>query len=135
MAGSLIVVDASCLYEILSGGKQRHLVMEAMAAADELAAPELIDVEVTGLVRRDAQRGRLDGTRCDLALDLLADWPAERYPHRPFIPRVWELRDNVRTADAFYVALAEVLDASVITFDGRLSRASGLRCPVIALGE
>lgn len=132
MAG-LIVVDASVLYEVLAQGARASLVHAALAEVDEFAAPELIDVEVTGLVRRDASRALLDETACHQALNNLVDWPGKRYPHRPFAWRVWDLRDNVRTHDAYYVALAEALDAPLLTLDARLARATGPRCPMLIL--
>ena len=130
----MIVVDASCLYEVLTRGPLATQVQQALAQEEDYAAPELIDVEVTGLIRRDAHLGVLDATRCDIALSSLTDWPADRYSHQPFIWRVWELRDNVRTSDAFYVALAEALDVPLLTLDARLSRATGPRCEVIVPG-
>jgi len=127
----LIVVDASVLYEVLTAGPLASVSAAALADAQDHAAPEVVDVEVTGLIRRDAQREVLDGTRSQWALDRLRDWPGDRFPHRPFIGRVWQLRDNVRTMDAFYVALAEALDVPLLTLDSRLARASGVACEVI----
>jgi predicted nucleic acid-binding protein len=74
--------------------------------------------------------GRLDRTAAEQAIDDLRDWPGERFGHRSLIERVWELRESVRGWDAFYVALAEVLDAPLLTADRRLGRVTGLRCPV-----
>jgi predicted nucleic acid-binding protein len=53
-----------------------------------------------------------------------------RYPVFAMLARVWELRDNLSPYDASYVALAELLGCSLLTADGRLSRAPCLRCPV-----
>jgi predicted nucleic acid-binding protein len=44
--------------------------------------------------------------------------------------RVWELRDNVTGYDAAYLALAEVLDCPLVTFDGRLGAAPGHRASI-----
>jgi len=60
----------------------------------------------------------------------LADVGIRRYPHRALLPRIWELRHNVTPYDAAYVALAEVLDAPLLTADARLADASGIRCAV-----
>ena len=127
----LVVVDASVLYEVITAGPRAPSARAALASAQDHAAPELVDVEVTGLIRRDAQRHVIDGTRSQWALDRLKDWPGDRFPHLPFINRVWQLRENVRTNDAFYVALSEALDVPLLTFDGRLARANGLTCEVI----
>jgi predicted nucleic acid-binding protein len=127
----LVVVDASVLYEVLSSGPRFEAAMAALRGAEDSAAPELIDVEVLGLIRRDAARGAIDATHGRWAVAQVADWPGERYPHQPFDERVWELRHNVRTADAFYVALAEALNVPLLTLDSRLSRATGIACEVI----
>ncbi len=129
----LIVVDASALYEVLAHGARASAVHGVLAEVDDFAAPELIDVEVTGLIRRDAGRALLDDTGCHQALNNLVDWPGERYPHRPFAWRVWELRHNVRTSDAYYVALAETLDVPLLTLDMRLAQATGPRCPMVTV--
>lgn len=131
----LIVVDASVLYEVITAGPLAPAATAALASAHDHAAPEIIDVEVTGLIRRDAQRHVIDGTRSQWALDRLRDWPGDRFPHRPFIGRVWHLRENVRTTDAFYVALAEALDVPLVTLDGRLARTSGVNCQVLVPGD
>jgi predicted nucleic acid-binding protein len=65
--------------------------------------------------------------------DDLRTWPGERYGQRALLDRVWDLRGNVRGWDAFYVALAEALDATLLTLDHRLGRAAGLRCAIEVL--
>jgi predicted nucleic acid-binding protein len=65
----------------------------------------------------------------------LRDWPAERFGHRMLLARAWELRDRVRTWDALYVALAEALDATLITLDERLGSVAGLDCQVEVVGS
>lgn len=127
----LIVVDASALYEVLIGTATGRTVGEQMLAADDLAAPAVVDVEVLGVIRRQEMQGLIDPTAAQQAVDDLEIWPAERYDHRPFVARAWELRRNLRTWDAFYVALAEALDATLLTTDERLIGASGPRCPVV----
>lgn len=66
----------------------------------------------------------------DRALTDLRDWPGHHIPVGGLLDRAWELRDNVRPYDALYVALAEALDATLVTLDGRLARAPGPRCPI-----
>lgn len=77
--------------------------------------------------------GRLDARRAELALVDLMDLPLERAPHRPLLPRCWELRQNLTPYDASYVALAEALEAVLITADARLAAAPGIRCEVSVL--
>lgn len=128
----MIVVDASGLYEVITEGPQGEWVREKLTKSDELFAPELIDVEIVGLLRRDVAAQLLDSSRAEIALAELIDWPGERIPHRSLNRRVWDLRSNVRTSDAYYVALAEVLRCPLLTLDARLSRASGPGCQFIS---
>ena len=90
-----------------------------------LHAPHLLDVEVAQVVRRYAASGDIDAERGRAALDDLADLPLHRYPHDILLPRVWELRNNLTAYDAVYVALAEALDAPLLTCDGRLAGSAG----------
>lgn len=130
----MIVVDASALYESLTNGPHAHDVRRVLLSEEEQAAPYVIDAEITGLLRRDLLMGALDTTTCTLALHELMDWPGERIPTDPFLERVWDLRATVRTWDAFYVALAEVLDCPLVTLDARLTRATGPRCTFTLIG-
>jgi predicted nucleic acid-binding protein len=104
-----------------------------MSLDPDHAAPHVIDAEVLGIIRRDRLLGRLDETAARQAVEDLRDWPAERFGHRLFLDRAWELRDRVRTWDAFYVALAEALDTTLLTLDARLGRVRGLECQVEVL--
>ena len=129
--GPMIVIDASCIYDIVTGAEDASDVRAIIQHYDDPVAPHLVDVEVIGLIRRDFQRAKLDLSAAELAVNELQIWPGERFDHRAFLHRVWELRGNVRTTDAFYVALAEALKVPLLTFDKRLSRAPGIRCEVI----
>lgn len=105
-----------------------------MALDADQAAPHVIDVEVFSVVRREYRLGRLDQTAADQAIEDLETWPGERFGHRLLLARAWELRDSVRGWDAMYVALAEALDATLITTDARLGAAQGPSCPIEVLG-
>lgn len=126
----MLVVDAGCLFEIVAGTREAEPVRERLAADQDWAAPHLVDVEVYGVIRDKHCAGRLDRTTAAQAVEDLSDWPGERFAHRMFLARAWELRDNVRGWDAMYVALAEVLDAVLLTTDSRLARAVGPRCRI-----
>lgn len=130
----MLVVDASVLYEVLTNGEHAAAARALLATEPDQAAPQLIDAEVIGLLRRDAMQGSLDETSAHLAVLELASWPADRFAMSPFLDRVWELRANVRTWDAFYVALAEALDCRVVTLDRRLAAATGPRCEIQVVG-
>ncbi len=78
--------------------------------------------------------GRLDARRAALALEDLDALPIYRAPHRRLLLRCWELRDNLTIYDAAYVALAELLDAELLTSDRRLARSAGPRCHIEVVG-
>ena len=82
------------------------------------------------VLRRHNLSGVLPSERARLALSRLRITRLTRYPHAPFWPRIWDLRDNLTAYAAAYVALAETLDAPLVTTDGRLARASGHRATV-----
>ena len=52
---------------------------------------------------------------CACTLADLAALAARRAPHRPLLPRCWELRDNLTVYGAAYVALAEAMDTALLT--------------------
>jgi predicted nucleic acid-binding protein len=122
----MIVVDASALLEALLRTPDGGAVEERLLDHREtLHAPHLLDVEVAQVIRRYAANGEIDGERGRAALADLADLPLNRYPHYFLLPRVWDLRHNFTAYDAVYVALAEALDAPLITRDQRLAAAAG----------
>ena len=90
-----------------------------------LHAPHLIDVEVAQVIRRYAAVGEIEPERGVTALADLADMHFRRYPHDLLLPRVWALRHNLTAYDAVYVALAEALDAPLLTRDQRMAGAAG----------
>lgn len=89
-----------------------------------LHAPELIDVEVTQVLRRYSMAGQLDTERGRAVLTDLMDFPMRRHPHGVLLQRAWELRHNLSAYDAVYLALAESLGASLLTDDHRLVTAA-----------
>lgn len=126
----MLVVDASCVAEVVLAGPDAEPVRERLESDREQAAPHLVDAEVLGVVRRARLRRELDGTAARQAIDDLESWPATRVDHRPLLQRAWQLRDSVSAPDALYLALAEALDATLLTLDRRLARAAGRRCRV-----
>jgi predicted nucleic acid-binding protein len=122
----LIVVDASAVIEVLLGtAAASRLVERLFAEGETLHAPHLLDVEVAQVLRRYALAGVFAPERGAEALEDLADFPIARYPHQPFLSRIWELRHNVTAYDAAYLALAEVLAAPLVTRDAKLVSAAG----------
>jgi predicted nucleic acid-binding protein len=126
----MLVVDASCLFEVVADRPRSAQIAARLAADTDQAAPHVIDVEVLAVIRAQHLRGRLDGTAAGQAVADLRDWPGERFGHRWLLDRVWQLRDSVRGWDAFYVALAEAFDATLLTLDARLARSHGPTCRI-----
>jgi predicted nucleic acid-binding protein len=125
----VIVIDASVLATALGDDGDNGDTARERLRGEELAAPEIIDLEVASVWRRTLT----DERRAGIALADLADLPLRRAPHLPLLPRCWELRHNLTPYDAAYVALAEALEVALVTADRRLSRAAGIRCAVDVL--
>ena len=126
----MVVVDASVLATALADDGADGDAARARLASQELAAPELIDLEVASVFRHQVARGKLDPRRAGLALRDLDELPMVRAPHRHLLGRCWELRENVSIYDAAYVALAEALGSALLTADARLAKAPGVRCRI-----
>ena len=122
----MIVVDASAaLSGLFNDGPARDTL-----STQQLHAPHLIDSEVASGLRRRVAAGQLDDSQGWAALDAWRRLAVARYAVHGLLDRVWELRHHLSAYDAGYVALAEALNCSLLTADARLSRASGLRCPI-----
>jgi len=126
----VIVVDASVMAPAVGDDGPAGERARSWLQHEDLAAPEVVDLEVLSVLRRAARTGRLDARRSAQALGDLRSMRLHRAPHRPLLPRIWELRPTVTAYDAAYVALAELLDTTLLTADGRLARASGPRCRI-----
>ena len=127
-----LVVDASALIDYLAAGTPT-IPLAAQLRANELHVPEICDIEVVSGLRRAALSGTTSAEAISLLLLDYVDLPIERHRHLPLLGRCWELFENFTPADATYVALAERLDAPVLTTDGRLTRAIRERTSVEAL--
>ncbi len=128
----MIVLDASAAVAVLLNlGSGAPRIRERMdRAGDDLHAPHLFEIEVLNVLRRYALNDKLSPARAHLALDRLSTMSISRYPHTAMLPRIWELRNNVSAYDAAYIALAETLEATLVTRDARLARAPGIRAEV-----
>lgn len=127
----MIVVDASVMIEVLLV-TPAALAIEAKLfdPSQTLHSPHLLDLEVAQVLRRYCASGEMTDERAQEALADLASLSVNRYPHEPFLRRVWELRHNVTAYDAAYVALAEALDAPLWTRDQGLASAPGPRAVI-----
>ena len=129
----MLVVDASVLATALADDGADGETARGRLLGQDLAAPELIDLEVASVLRRQLSAKKLDARRALLALDDLLDLPIRRARHRPLLRRCWELRANLSVYDAAYVALAEALEAPLVTADARLASAAGVKCAIEVL--
>ena len=117
----MIVLDASAALEVLLGTPAAEPIAHRIFdSAESLHVPHVFDVEVLQIVRLYHRMGEIDAERGREAVEDLEDLAAERYPHMPLLPRIWELRENATAYDAAYLALADLLDAPLVTCDGRL---------------
>ena len=122
----MIVLDASALIEaLLHTPASRTVDPYLFDPAQTLHAPHLLDIEIAQVLRRYAAHGDISQPAALAALTDLADLPIRRYPHDLLLPRIWALRHNLTAYDAAYVALAEALDAPLLTRDRRLATAPG----------
>lgn len=128
----MIVIDASAeVAVLLNVGPEVEDIRNRIARPGEtLHVPHLFDVEVLHALRGLSLRGTVSPERSRLALSRLSDTQFTRYPHTTLMGRIWELRENLTAYDATYVALAEALDAPLVTTDARLAQASGIRAAV-----
>ena len=126
----MLVVDASVMAPIVADGGGDGDRYRARIRGQELAVPDLLRIEVTSVLRRQLGVGTIDHTQAVGALDDLLALPLVVYPTAPLLRRAWALRDDLTAYDACYVALAELLDCTLLTADVRLSRAPGIRCTV-----
>jgi len=129
----VLVVDASVLVVALADDGADGDRARQRLKGEELAAPELVDLEVASVLRKQLAVGSLDSRRAQLSLADLADLAIHRAPHLPLLARCWELRENMTIYDAAYVALAEILEVSLLTADTRMARAPGPTCNIDVL--
>lgn len=121
----MIVVDTSAVLGVLAGRPAADGLAERIGEDGDLQAPHLIDVELVNALRRLVASGELSEDRASDVRSDFGDLAIVRYAHYPFTDRMWELRHNLTAYDAAFVALAETLDAPLLTCDARLARSSG----------
>jgi predicted nucleic acid-binding protein len=125
-----LTCDASAVVALLADdGQAGHWAAETLTGAD-LVAPALLPFEVANILRRHELAGLVDGGQSAQAHADLLDLAIEYWPYDLLAARTWELRRNLPAYDASYVALAELTEATLVTLDGKLSRAPGIRCAV-----
>lgn len=125
-----VVCDASAVVAVLlDAGPAGRWATDALTGAD-LAAPSLLPFEAADIIRRHELAALITADQAAQAHSDLLDLAIEQWPYDLLAPRAWQLRKNLTTYDASYVALAELLDTAIVTLDRRIARAPGLRCAV-----
>jgi predicted nucleic acid-binding protein len=129
----VIVIDAGVVITSVAEDGHHGDVARTRLRGERLAAPELIDLEVISGLRGLLRGGKLHLRRAEVALADFRRIPVRRMPHRGLVTRCWELRDNFTAYDASYIALAEMLGATLVTTDVWVSRAPQKFCKVEVL--
>jgi len=130
----VIVLDASAVVALLlSTPVGRRVAEEISSPTVSLHSPELLDVEVLQALRRYVRLGAISADRGLLGVEALEQLDITRYGHTELLSRIWALRDNFTACDAAYVALAEALDAPLVTLDARLAAAPSHQAKVRVL--
>jgi predicted nucleic acid-binding protein len=127
-----VVLDASALVELLLQSDRAPAVLQVIGST-ELTAPDVINLEVLSTLRRLEWVGALPADRARQAVEDLRVAQVRRFPTLPLLPALWELRANVTSYDACYIALAEALGCTLVTADLKLSRAPRLGVPLITI--
>jgi len=125
-----VVCDASALVALLlDAGPDGRWATRELRGAD-LAAPGLIAYETANIIRRHERAAQISSDQAAQAHTDLLDLPIEHWPYELLAPRAWQLRHNLSSYDASYVALAELTSTTLVTLDRRVAAAPGVRCPV-----
>ena len=130
----MIVIDSSALVDAMLLGERGLMVRERLQADDVWFAPEIIDVEVAHVLRAAVRHDRVSLSLAEGGIRSMVRMRLRRFPHKPLLQRAWELRENLTPYDAVYVALAEALDAPLITLDRGMAGApnAGARIELLA---
>jgi len=126
-----IVCDASALVALLLDGGSDGQWVTSMVAEADLVAPSLVTFESANILRRHELAGIVSADQAAQAHADLLDLAIEPWPYELLAARAWELRHNLSSYDASYVAVAELIGSMLVTLDVRISGAPGLRCAVM----
>ena len=126
-----VVLDASVLVAVLVDSGREGRWAESTLAEDSPAGPELALAEASNILRRLERAGEISRLEANSGHGDLLRLDLELFSFVPFAERVWALRNNLTSYDAWYVALAEALDCPLVTLDRKISRASGPRCEIL----
>jgi predicted nucleic acid-binding protein len=128
----VIVLDCAAIVDYLLGLEYETWVEQQLVVEFEAHVPYVLDIELAHALRGLNRVGKVSGRRAETAFSDFAELALRRYPHLPFLDRIWQLRTHITAYDAAYVALAEALDAKLVTTDLRLARTHGHRARIVA---
>jgi predicted nucleic acid-binding protein len=130
-----VVCDASAVIAVLLDcGADGQWAAQRLVGA-ELFAPALMPFECANIIRRSALDNAIGSDQAAQAHADLLDLPVDLWPYDMLATRIWELRANLSSYDAAYVALAEILSVPLVTLDRRIHGAPGIACTVIGPGD
>ncbi len=121
----MIVLDASAIIEFILRANGVPTVADAILSADHIAVPMVTDFEVLNALRKEVQKNIVPVQRAKEAVVLYLDMNLFRYNTGLLVDRIWQLRDNLTSYDASYVALAEMLNCPLYTRDRAIANAPG----------
>ena len=128
------VIDASVLVAATTDAGPDGVWAEQVIEAGDLVAPHLAQVEATNILRRLERARLLTKPEATSAQRDLVELDLILMPFAPFAERVWELRGQVTSYDAWYIAVAEALDLPLATLDRRMSRTKAVTCRFLLPG-
>lgn len=128
----MIVADASVVVDMLlgAGGRAGDSLAQRFSRREAICAPHLLDAEVGQALRRFSLRSEMPAARARASLHDLAELPIHRFPHKELLVRAFEFRSNVTIYDGIYLALAEALEAPLLSCDAALGDVPGCAAAV-----
>ncbi len=121
----MLVIDTSAIIDAIAAREPAPGLVERLSEDGDLHAPYLLDIEFLHALRAMTMRSEITAERAADARTDFAETALLRYSHEPLSDRIWGLRHNLSAYDAAFVALAEALEAPLITCDGRLASSTG----------
>ncbi|HEU0256647.1 MAG TPA: type II toxin-antitoxin system VapC family toxin [Microbacteriaceae bacterium] len=128
---SHLVCDASAIVALLLDSGPDGQWSASVLTGTSLAAPTLLAFEAANIIRRHKAAHLITVDQAAQAHADLVALGIEQWPYEVLATRIWELRQNLTSYDAGYVALAEFLRVPLVTLDRRIGRAPGVRCTII----
>ena len=127
----MIAIDANAAIALLVDDAELGSASRSLYAEHDLVAPDLLPYEVSSVLRELVHVGAVAERTARAALRDLGLVRLEAVPHGDIAQRMWSLRNSLSAYDAAYVAVAELFDVPLLTFDGRIRRSAGPTCQFV----